>query len=139
MIALKPLDGKDLVAAILLFEDKTLHIDDITHLVMECGLSTLGLKAEEPRQSVSPVLTLNWERFERYRTGRYRIADRTLSETNEEVKIALEQYRAFRLEAGKSPSTDTRISTLLAELATKERRCRELESKLKQVSEIVGN
>ena len=136
---MKLLSGKDLLAAILLHEDTILHIDDLTRLVVECKLSNLGQNADVPRQSVSPALTLNYDRFKGFHTGRYRIADTNLAEKNAKVKVACERYRLFRLEAGKAPSTDARISALLDALARKEQRCRELESKLKQISDILGN
>lgn len=126
----KPIDGRDLVWAIL-SEYGCLHITGITEKVLECGLSTLGLKAEKPRQSVSNCLTTN-HRFKSQRWGFYGISDPELKEKDERVGNALKLYKEFR------NSRDLAITARKIEsMAELKEKVKTLEAKLEKISAIL--
>jgi hypothetical protein len=68
----KRLDSWEVAAAILLVEGE-MHIDRLTERVVDCGISTLGLRGHTPRQSLCPQLTKRPEVFRRQGRGYYKV------------------------------------------------------------------
>lgn len=67
MPKIKRLNSWEVAAAVLLIEGE-MHIDRLTDRVVECGISTLGLRGDTPRQSLCPQLIKRPQLFIR---GRY--------------------------------------------------------------------
>jgi hypothetical protein len=59
-------------AAILSLKDE-LHIDVLTQMILDSGLTTLGLKGGTPRQTVCPVLLKRNDVFVQNGNGYYKI------------------------------------------------------------------